>query len=181
MSEHSYNSDSVSNHSSDSNPPAKADPVSDSILQDLAQSLKHSTYACGGTVAIQGYDQKLTDGTAFPVVIRWDSSEAIEKLTFPCALDAETDGNGELKKLVKTSEPASFGLNGKDVIDESYRKAVKLDPSAFASTFCPYQAGIIDAIGQALLPRDSSTSQGIRAELYKLNVSISCRSSRSSH
>ncbi|KAF2825159.1 hypothetical protein CC86DRAFT_394877 [Ophiobolus disseminans] len=85
------------------------------------------------------------------VTIRWDSATSIEKLSVG-------------------TQPASFGFQGQDIIDESYRKASKLDTSAFSTKFCPYDSGIIDVIGQALLPKLSGSSQGIRAELYKLNI-----------
>jgi hypothetical protein len=75
-----------------------------------------------------------------------------------------------LAKLVQETQSASFGYQGEDVVDESYRKASKLEASAFSASFCPYETGIIDAIGQALLPQRHGGFQGIRAELYKLNV-----------
>lgn len=77
-----------------------------------------------------------------------------------------------LTKLVRDCQPASFGYKGKDVLDESYRKATKLDRSAFAVDFCPYELGIIDTIAQVLLPNagGNNGTHGVRAELYKLNV-----------
>ena len=70
-------------------------------------------------------------------------------------------------------QPATFGHNGKDVFDELYRKATKMDRSAFSTDFCPYEVGIIDTIAQMLLPNTSSgaSTHGVRAELYKFNVS----------
>lgn len=78
-----------------------------------------------------------------------------------------------MAKLVAGTQPASFGFQSQDIVDESYRKACKLDTEAFSTNFCPHEAGIIDFIGQALLPKVPSSAQGIRAELYKLNVSLS--------
>ncbi len=70
--------------------------------------------------------------------------------------------------------PASFGLAGKNVYDEGYRKALKLDTSQFSTNFCPYTLGIVDAIAQILLPEASKGKErGVKAELYKLNVSQS--------
>ncbi|KAJ2980851.1 hypothetical protein NUW58_g6836 [Xylaria curta] len=59
-----------------------------------------------------------------------------------------------------------------DTYDESYRRALKMDPTAFCTTFDPYSVGIIDAVAQVLLPSvsGSTTHRGVRAELYKLNV-----------
>lgn len=48
-----------------------------------------------------------------------------------------------------------------------------MDRSAFSSDFCPYELGIIDTIAQVLLPntKEGISMKGVRAELYKLNVS----------
>ena len=109
--------------------------------------------------------------TSSPVILRWDSSNdsnLISKLIFP--LEPNTSGN--LEQLIKDCQPATFGYKGKDIYDETYRKASKLDASAFSSTLNPYELGIIDAIAQVLLPsvKDANNMRGIRAELYKLNV-----------
>ncbi|PVH99885.1 hypothetical protein DM02DRAFT_628995 [Periconia macrospinosa] len=82
------------------------------------------------------------------------------------------DGKSDLEKLLAACEPASFGYKGKDVLDESYRKATKLDESAFSVSLCPYKLGIIDTIAQMLLPNAGGgiRTKGVKAELYKLNV-----------
>jgi hypothetical protein len=160
--------------------PIRDGSVSEEIAQALSKFLTTSTYACGGTVKISQLhaDDTETPATAEavktsaePVTIRWDSATSIEKLTFPLSSEEE---HKAVEKLVAGTQPASFGYQGRDVIDESYRKASKLDTSAFSTNFCPYEVGIIDVIGQALLPKVPSSSQGIRAELYKLNVRCSC-------
>jgi hypothetical protein len=159
--------------------PIRDGSVSEEIAQALSKFLTTSTYACGGTVKISQLPADTTDTpatvtavktSAESVTIRWDSATLIEKLTLP--LSSETD-HKTVEKLVAGTQPASFGYQGQDVIDESYRKASKLDTSAFSTNFCPYEVGIIDVIGQALLPKVPSSSQGIHAELYKLNVRCS--------
>ncbi|KAF2192855.1 hypothetical protein K469DRAFT_714867 [Zopfia rhizophila CBS 207.26] len=57
-------------------------------------------------------------------------------------------------------------------MDEPYRKATKLDPTAFSGDFCPYELGIVDAIAQAPLPNAPVLKKyyGIIAVLYKMNV-----------
>lgn len=109
--------------------------------------------------------------TSSPVILRWDSSNdsnLTSKLVFP--LEPNTSGN--LEQLVKDCQPATFGYKGKDIYDETYRKASKLDASAFSSTLNPYELGIIDAIAQVLLPsvKGANNMRGVRAELYKLNI-----------
>ncbi|KAH6644873.1 hypothetical protein C7974DRAFT_440487 [Boeremia exigua] len=143
--------------------PDAADSAGDAIIQGLAPLLSQSAYACGGSVAVKERLNVNEEGTP-PVTIRWDDTEQIKKLVLPA------DDISTVQGLVKSTQPASFGLNGKDVIDESYRKASKLDPTTFSTNFCPYEVGIIDSISQALLPLPNNKSQGIRAELYKLNV-----------
>jgi hypothetical protein len=96
------------------------------------------------------------------------------KICFPS--NAYDDGLG-IEMLVQACQPATFGLNGKDVIDDSYRKAGKLDRSEFLTDFHPHDCGIIDSFRQILLPGMIPGGQGtgigtkgVRAELYKLNV-----------
>jgi hypothetical protein len=106
-----------------------------------------------------------------PVTLRWDSPDATalcHKLVFP--INEATESN--LEDLLTASTPATFGRGGDDVHDESYRKVTKLDATQFASTFNPYELGIIDTIAQVLLPSamDSRILGAVRAELYQLHV-----------
>lgn len=84
--------------------------------------------------------------------------------------------------LLQTCVPASFGMGGKDVLDETYRKAGKLDRSQFSVDFHPHDYGILDVIAQTLLPdvcggylEDRKDHRGVLADLYKLNVSTISR------
>ncbi|KAG6354511.1 hypothetical protein INS49_004528 [Diaporthe citri] len=90
------------------------------------------------------------------------------KLDFPL----EPGHEQNLARLVNEADPATFGLHGKDVLDESFRKASKLDPSQFSTSFNPYELGIIDTVAQALLPstKAADSYRAVRAELYKLNI-----------
>lgn len=108
-----------------------------------------------------------------PVDIRWDAKDNVAlsrqtKVTFP--LTPETESN--IFRLLEECEPATFGRGREDVFDESYRKARKMDPSHFCSTFNPYEVGIVDTIAQALLPSmgHAQRARSVKAELYKLNV-----------
>ena len=47
--------------------------------------------------------------------------------------------------LLKACVPATFGLDGEDILDETYRKAGKLDRSQFSTDFRPHHYGIVDA------------------------------------
>ncbi|KAL9015715.1 MAG: hypothetical protein Q9180_008847, partial [Flavoplaca navasiana] len=64
---------------------------------------------------------------------------------------------------------ATFGLGNRDVLDEGYRKAGKLDNTAFSTDFHPHDYGIVDAVQQILMPQGGE-AHGVRAELYKLNI-----------
>ena len=77
----------------------------------------------------------------------------------------------QLQQLTETCAPATFGVNQKDVLDETYRKAGKLDASDFSIRFDPLQAGLIKAVRTELVEEGrSSSANDVRAELYKLNV-----------
>lgn len=150
----------------------------DNIERALFKGLSESSYACGGTIKTRSPDGDKASSSAVqfqaidPVTIRWDSATSIEKLCLPVSGTELEQGSSSIAKLVAGTQPASFGYQGQDIIDETYRKASKLDTSAFSTNFCPYRCGIIDVIGQALLPKLPSSPQGILAELYKLNVSV---------
>jgi hypothetical protein len=80
----------------------------------------------------------------------------------------------ELANLSSVCEPASFGVDQKNVLDESYRKARKLDVANFATTFELRKSGIMDVVRAALLEGHNS-NRPVEAELYKLNVYGECR------
>lgn len=75
----------------------------------------------------------------------------------------------QLKALADVCQPASFGLNKQDVVDEAYRKAGKMDNTKFSTLFNPRDAGLLDSVVTNLL-RDRITTDEVYAELYKLNV-----------
>lgn len=82
------------------------------------------------------------------------------------------DGNlkdEEIEKLVEASEKATFGRNSEDVLDESYRKAWKMDASQFAIQFDVVKSGILDIVHDQLLRYEKNT-ESLYAHLYKLNV-----------
>ncbi|KAK7409295.1 hypothetical protein QQX98_008535 [Neonectria punicea] len=157
----------------------------------LESNYKDSLFACGGAVPIvseaESPSSKETPSSPAsqassttapstaphpPVTLRWDPRDSSTpaghcRLTVP--IDEATSDH--LDRLLADMQPATFGLGGEDMYDENYRKASKLDPSKFATNFCPYNVGIIDVVSQLLLPNPASGKQrAIKAELYKLNV-----------
>lgn len=143
-----------------------------------------ATFACGGSIPISSLPsenlQPQEQAPCPPIMIRWDvrSPDLPSKIVLPID-EHDTTSPTSLSALIKFCQPATFGINGRDVLDENYRKAGKLDNSDFSTNFHPHDCGIVDSIYQILLPGTLRTPrgfgigpQGVRAELYKLNVGI---------
>ena len=139
------------------NPAPKSDLL-DELRQILQEQHRDVAFVCGGSVPIVGEytvapvatEQNPTEATqkSQPVTIRWDSAGPEgtvtgAKVTLPLTAD-----KGGLEQLLRDMQPATFGLLGETVLDETYRKASKMDTTQFCSTFNPYELGIIDAIAQ---------------------------------
>jgi len=75
----------------------------------------------------------------------------------------------DVKLLSESCQPATFGVNQQDVMDESYRKAKKMDNANFATNLDVHNSGLIELIKTQLLDWEK-TSKGVKVELYKLNV-----------
>jgi hypothetical protein len=168
-----------------------SDMSSESSLGRLktAVTAQQAAFCCGGTIPIAAardciYEHITVDAEPLvspPVVFRWDlpSGKAIRKLTLPAIQQAES--TPAISELLESCSPATFGRKGKDVLDQSYRQAVKLDSGQFCTSFSPHDFGIMDAIAQTLLPEVALVASGkqtelrehwgVVAELYKLNVS----------
>lgn len=152
------------------------------VLEDLADSFKtharSATFACGGSVPFSTNvkTEDPDDGTESdpeprkirPVQVRFGEDGKGNTVIIP---DAKASSK-QFQALFSACQPASFGRGGEEVLDEDYRKAGKLDHDDFATSFCPYEAGIIDVVAQLLLPQTSQEKhmRSIRAELYKLNI-----------
>lgn len=149
------------------------------ILNDLSTSLethaRSATFACGGSVPFKAAidqsagetssepTQQKTDTTVIPqatkdeppltliddVQVRFGSTGEGFTLIF----NKDGPSSNEFAHLLKACQPASFGRAGEAVLDEGYRKAGKLDRSQFATSFCPYETGIIDVVTQLLVPQ----------------------------
>lgn len=76
--------------------------------------------------------------------------------------------NEELALLAEACEAATFGRNHEDVLDETYRKAGKLDAEDFATSFEVQSSNLVSILRDKLLIADSEAN--IRAERYKINV-----------
>ncbi|KAJ5083628.1 hypothetical protein N7456_013055 [Penicillium angulare] len=159
-----------------------------------------AAFVCGGTIAIINTNtasheasakiskskSKSTLKPSKPVTIFWtaknDDSKA-SKLVLPLgnsssssSTDATTPAVDRLSQLVDDCEPAGFGKGQEAVMNLEYRKAGKLDPEQFATTFHPADFGIIENIEQVLVPNLNEANEAlftfrrVEAELYKLNI-----------
>ncbi len=75
-----------------------------------------------------------------------------------------------MAQLVAACDAAPFGRGNETVVDETYRKARKLDLSRFALPFDLAGTGIMNKIYQDLVETGTVLHRFIRAEPYKLNI-----------
>jgi hypothetical protein len=69
------------------------------------------------------------------------------------------------------AKKATFGVNQTDVLDESYRKAGKMDLTKFAARLDIVASGLLETISPDILDGENfETERVLRAEMYKLNV-----------
>ena len=139
---------------------------------EAAVTAQQAAFCCDGTIQIDAahgciYEHITVDTKPLvspPVVIRWDlpSGKAIRKMTLPAVQKAGP--TSAISELLKDCSPATFGHKGQEVLDPSYRRAVKLDSHQFCTNFSPHDFGIIDAIAQTLLPEIAQVSSGTRTE-----------------
>ncbi|KAJ3560701.1 hypothetical protein NP233_g10667 [Leucocoprinus birnbaumii] len=75
----------------------------------------------------------------------------------------------DIDTLIDACEPAPFGRGPDSVLDDGYRKALKLDEKNLAWRFNPDSGDFIAQLAQRLCPW-KHIDQGFRAEVTKLNV-----------
>jgi len=106
-----------------------------SIISDFKDAVAgyeaRANYACSGSIPIDLSGERnigsfgASNGpiTCPPITLRWDSHESglVKRIRFPL----EDGSEGALEGLLEDCAPATFGRSGKDVLDESYRKAGK--------------------------------------------------------
>ncbi|KDQ10396.1 hypothetical protein BOTBODRAFT_178241 [Botryobasidium botryosum FD-172 SS1] len=127
-----------------------ASMIQHSIAETLLEHNKNPVY-CSGTWKVASDD----------IVLFYGEGESSRRLALQGATDAQ------LEHLANSCDKATFGVNQQDVLDETYRKAGKLDADHFAWNFQAF--GLVNHIKKVLFALDSKPRE-IRAELYKLNV-----------
>ncbi|THG97032.1 hypothetical protein EW026_g4903 [Hermanssonia centrifuga] len=121
--------------------------------EKLAKAIIHKPPYCSGTLPVP-------DGE---LILFYGKDEDARRLDFGGASE------GALQHLSQTCEAATFGLNKEDILDETYRKAGKLDSPHFAVKLDLDSSGLLEIVRTKLL--EGRKAQGsIHAELYKLNV-----------
>ncbi|THH32207.1 hypothetical protein EUX98_g1994 [Antrodiella citrinella] len=119
-------------------------------LKSLQEAVTSSKLPyCSGTLSASPGDLNLY----------YKNEQIARCLHFPTATE------DDLEHLSHTCEPATFGRNGEDVLDDSYRKAGKLDAANFTSSFDLQASGLL-----TLLKLDGQGDSIVRAERYKVNV-----------
>jgi hypothetical protein len=81
--------------------------------------------------------------------------------------------NALLEPLVASCQPATFGRNNEDILDESYRKAGKLDRSQFSLSLDGAESVSLEKAGEQMFELEGDVSgnrHDIEVELYKVNV-----------
>ncbi|KAJ6515622.1 hypothetical protein C8R45DRAFT_213896 [Mycena sanguinolenta] len=127
-------------------------------LKTLKRSLKVSVPYTGGVHPTKADD----------LVVYYDDEDKDKQ---PHRIDFTTATDDELVKLAGACAKATFGVAQADVLDETYRKAGKMDLNKFASRLDVVSSGLLAAISPDLLVGQSVDSDKVlRAELYKLNV-----------
>jgi hypothetical protein len=159
------------------------------LSQLITEEQAKTSFACGGAIPVTadedtaGVSWVTTPGQTIssrPINVFWSPKGKgdINKVLLPGNDDGSNAGtkNSGVEKLAADCSPASFGIGGQDVLDESYRRAGKLDLNEFATSFHPADFGLAQNIEQFLLPTimsDEDNSLQLRslvADLYKLNV-----------
>ncbi|KAF2752722.1 hypothetical protein EJ05DRAFT_267040 [Pseudovirgaria hyperparasitica] len=172
--------------------PTTADPASEQLIENFAGTFsavsKSAMFACGGSIPVTTSASDASDGRQEnkhkednPDIETKESNVQADHVRSSPPICIRLEGCGKallfptgeqsslFQQLISATEPASFGYQGRDVIDETYRKATKLDTSQFLTDFDPHGLGIVEIINQLLLP-SVELHRGVRAELYKLNV-----------
>lgn len=136
----------------------------------------NAAFCCGGCIPIV-----IADGTGNtsvnnspPVIVRFDTATGgTHKVTFSGNAGPALFG---VNYLVQQCQPATFGVGSREVHNQEFRNAVKLDATQFSTNLDPYNLGILDSVSKTLLPLDGTAdacvrpSNKLRAELRNLNV-----------
>ena len=155
------------------------------VLENLRLSVTgakaDASFCCGGSVAIKPFAANTvlmnSKAASPPVILHWDQPDGgAGRIVFGDEKTSSTEFQAHIRNMCSSCQAATFGRQGQDVYDATYREALKLEPSQFTTNFHPHDYGILDDLAQILLPsylggdREDEDLLGVHAELYKLNV-----------
>lgn len=129
-------------------------------------------FAIGGSIGDDGDSSNASASRS--VTIRWDNKDQGHTRTLKLPLGEDAVAQAGFTTLLADCQPATFGIGSQEVLDEEYRKAGKMNTEDFCTNFNPYEHGIVDTINQVLAQASVTDARGlgVKAELYKLNVSL---------
>ncbi|KAI9645715.1 hypothetical protein NHQ30_005147 [Ciborinia camelliae] len=142
-------------------------------INHLKEVIPSSNYCCGGSIPIRM--MKTSESRYSGVTIRYDDSMdsgLSHKVLLPSPMS---------KPMVKIGDNVEFSSQGIEDLAQASRPSGTLLPSRFSTDFDPASHGILDAIGNILLPDYGKKLEekkweyyGVRAELCGLNVLQPC-------
>ncbi|KAJ3545893.1 hypothetical protein NMY22_g2270 [Coprinellus aureogranulatus] len=130
---------------------ASSDPIVEALKKDVLGAVTPNL--CHGTIPL---DPK--EGSLF-----YKNDQGSDYVDFANLKDQD------IERLIAACGQATFGRGNQDVLDESYRKAWKMDTSQFATQFDVNKSGILNVVHDQLLHYEDNT-KNLVAHLYKLNV-----------
>lgn len=163
-------------------------PDPSTLLTRLRTTLREALPFCNGTLQVANDNLELYYGKRNHryVCVYRRSSLTILSFTMLMTIinrylhfaESQTpQGQADLQELEETCDAATFGRNQETVLDETYRKAGKMDVENFVMRFDAERSGLIDVVRAGLLT-GSCEKKGIDVELYKLNVYGKCEAVR---
>ncbi|KAF1817255.1 hypothetical protein P152DRAFT_407734 [Eremomyces bilateralis CBS 781.70] len=146
------------------------------LLQVVSTALRRhaskDVFAIGGKIDVETL-QTTSSVNQGPIVIRWDSRKGGQGRKVSLPVPGDEMSSRDFQQLLMDCQPATFGKGNAEVLDEEYRKAGKMDVTEFCTNFNLARHGIVDTVTQALVHsafEEEVERNGVRAELYKLNI-----------
>ncbi|KAF7326300.1 Fe2OG dioxygenase domain-containing protein [Mycena kentingensis (nom. inval.)] len=129
-------------------------PDAEQHIQNLRESLAKTTPYTSGVLPVRDDDLALYFKTG-------TGEGNVRTFNFTSATDEQ------LTALATVCSPATFGVDAKDVLDESYRKAGKMDCSQFAASLDIGTLQLLEIISPHLLDGQSSAAEDSDLDLNK--------------
>ena len=141
-------------------------------VDELKAILSEEVPLCTGTIPLHANNSQLyyrnpADGSLGYTPVNLFFYYADDSLSHSLIDFSTAVSDAQLEHLAQACQPATFGVQQQDVLDESYRKAGKMDAANFSTNFNPNNTGIMQAIRDLLVKNPESS---IQVELHKLNV-----------